>query len=192
VFVQSLNIRYHFDFKKGVLIMNQGVAHWFAVFTKPRQERTALAHLCRQDYECFLPMAENPYQRRSKRNSVLVEPLFPRYLFLKAVPEHQNLAPVRSTQGVVSMVRSGTHLVVVPPDVIQALHARMDHTSGLIRLSPVTVQPGDRVRVFDGPLAGVEGLFQAANGEHRALLLIELMGRQTTVEVDRLLLKKAM
>jgi len=90
------------------------------------------------------------------------------------------------------MVRSGTQLVVVPPAVIQALHARMNTITGLIRVEPVTVQSGDKVRVFDGPLAGVEGLFKAANGEQRALLLIELMGRQTTIEVDRLALQKAM
>jgi len=172
--------------------MNCTAPQWFAVYTKPRQERTAREHLCRQSYECFLPLAENPYQRRSKRDSPLIEPLFPRYLFLNATLEQDNLAPVRSTRGVVCMVRSGTQLVVVPPAVIQALHARMNTITGLIRVEPVTVQSGDKVRVFDGPLAGVEGLFKAANGEQRALLLIELMGRQTTIEVDRLALQKAM
>lgn len=170
--------------------MNQAAANWFAVYTKPRQERLALEHLYRQDFECFLPMAENPYQRRSKRKSVIIEPLFPRYLFLKAIPEFHNLAPVRSTRGVVTMVRSGSQLVVVQPEIIQALRARQSPSTGLIRLSPVDVTPGDRVRVFDGPLAGVEGLFQAASGETRAVLLIELMGRHTPVIVDRLLLQK--
>jgi transcriptional antiterminator RfaH len=170
--------------------MNQATANWFAVYTKPRQERLALEHLCRQNFECFLPMAENPYQRRSKRHSVRIEPLFPRYLFLKAIPEHHNLAPVRSTRGVVTMVRAGTQLVVVQPEIIQALRARQNPSTGLIRLSPVDVAPGARVRVFDGALAGIEGLFQASCGESRAVLLIELMGRQTTVTVDRLLLQK--
>jgi hypothetical protein len=44
--------------------------------------------------------------------------------------------------------------------------------------------------VFDGPLAGAEGLFEAGSGARRALLLIEMMGGLTTVEVDRLLLQK--
>ena len=171
-------------------MMNSAVAHWFAIYTKPRQERLALEHLQRQAYECFLPLAENPYQRHSKGKSPCIEPLFPRYLFIKAIPEHHNLAPVRSTRGVVGMVRSGTELTIVPPTVIQALHARMNAQTGLIRIDPVAALPGDRVRVFDGPLAGLEGLFQASCGEQRALLLIEFMGRQTTVEVNRLLLQK--
>ena len=73
--------------------MQTSQPNWFAVVTKPRQEQIALENLQRQDYECFLPLAENPYQRRSKKQ--IIEPLFPRYLFLNAIATIQNLAPVR-------------------------------------------------------------------------------------------------
>ena len=79
--------------------MHPGQSNWFAVVSKPRQEHTALENLQRQGFECFLPMAENPYQRRSKKHKRIIEPLFPRYLFLKAIASHQNLAPVRSATG---------------------------------------------------------------------------------------------
>ena len=85
--------------------MQEAQPSWFAVLTKPRQERIAQEHLCRQSFECFLPLAVNPYQKRGKKNKLLIEPLFPRYLFLRAIPEVQNLAPVRSTRGVNGMVR---------------------------------------------------------------------------------------
>jgi len=163
---------------------------WFAVYTKPRQEHIALAHLERQGFRCLLPMAINPYQRRSQKD-LRVEPLFPRYLFLNAITHRQSLAPVRSTRGVCTLVRFGLELACIPETVIRAILGRCDPDSGLVRLDPVQVEPGDKVRVFDGPLAGVDGLFQAENGEDRALLLIEIMGRQTRVEVDRLLLQKA-
>ena len=73
-------------------------ARWFAVFSKPRGEQTALVNLERQGFECFLPMALNPYQKISKRNGDRTEPLFPRYLFLRADPGRQSLARVRSTR----------------------------------------------------------------------------------------------
>lgn len=162
---------------------------WFAVYTKPRQEHIALAHLERQGFHCFLPMAINPYQRRSQKD-LRIEPLFPRYLFLNAIADRQSLAPVRSTRGVCTLVRFGLELACIPETVIRAILGRCDPDSGLVRLDPVPVEPGDKVRVFDGPLAGADGLFQAESGEDRALLLIEMMGRQTRVEVDRLLLQK--
>ena len=149
-----------------------------------------MAHLERQQFDCFLPMAINPYQRRTGRR-MRIEPLFPRYLFLHAVPDQQSLGPVRSTRGVVKLVRFGIQLAEVPERVIQAVRERCDPDSGLVRLDPIHVRPGERVRVFDGPLAGAEGLFEASRGELRAQVLINMMGRQTRVEVDCLMLQKA-
>ena len=163
---------------------------WFTVHTRPRQEHIALEHLERQGFSCFLPMAINPYQRRS-RHKLRIEPLFPRYLFLNATADQQSLGPVKSTRGVSTLVRFGSELAQVTETVIRAIRSRCDAVTGLVRLDPVPVVPGDRVSVFDGPLAGTKGLFQACSGERRALLLIEFLGRQVRVEVDRLLLQKA-
>lgn len=165
-------------------------ASWFAVFTKPRQERLALTHLERQRFRCFLPMAENPFQRRCGQSRG-AEPLFPRYLFLQALPRTQNLSLVRSTRGVVGLVRAGFELVQVPPAVIAALKSRQDEVSGLVQLAPDDVQPGQRVRVFDGPLAGLEGVFRERCSATRSLLLMSILGRESTVEVDSLLLQSA-
>ena len=170
--------------------MKAGKSNWFAVVTKPRQEQVALQHLQRQGFECFLPMAENPYQRRRKNKQAIIEPLFPRYLFLNAIAAFQNLAPVRSTQGVVSMVRFGTELAVIPEDVINAIKQRIVPDTGLIEIQPVLIKAGDKVRVFDGPLTGISGIVQEKNSENRILLLMELMGRPTRVEVDPLTLQR--
>jgi transcriptional antiterminator RfaH len=169
--------------------LNESQPSWFAVYTKPRQEHIALEHLERQAFRCFLPMAVNPYQRRSERKR-RIEPLFPRYLFLNAVPDQQSLGPVRSTRGVATLVRFGQKLASLPEPVIEAINDRCDG-DGLVQLDPVPVEPGDKVRVFDGPLAGLEGIFKERKGEKRALLLAKLLGTESTLEVDALLLQKA-
>ncbi len=166
-------------------------ANWYAVFTKPRQEQLAAAHLQRQHFECFLPMAINPYQRRTRHKHLRVEPLFPRYLFLNAIAGQQSLGPVRSTRGVCALVRFGIKLMTVPEEIIRSIKARVQPESGLIRLDPLPLNPGDRVRVFDGPFAGIEGILEAKTGAQRALILMDLLGGQTTVEVDSLLLQRA-
>ena len=163
---------------------------WFTVYTKPRQERTALENLQRQGFHCFLPMAVNPYQRRTERKP-RIEPLFPRYMFLQAIADQQSLGPVRSTRGVSSLVRFGVQLATMPEQIIKLISARRDPQSGLVQLEPVPVQIGDKVRVFDGPLAGIEGVFRERKGEKRALLLMSFLGTETTIEVESLLLQKA-
>jgi len=164
-------------------------ANWFAVFTKPRQEHVARENLERQGFECFLPMAVNPYQRRSECKP-RIEPLFPRYLFLNAVPDQQSLGPVRSTRGVCSLVRFGMRLATLSERVIETIQGRRDPHTGYVQLEPVPVATGDRVRVFDGPFAGIEGIFKERKGSNRALLLMSMLGTESTVEVDALLLQK--
>ena len=164
-------------------------ASWFAVYTKPRQENTARENLERQGFRCFLPMAVNPYQRRSA-GKPRIEPLFPRYLFLNASAKVQSLGPVRSTRGVANLVRFGMKLVEVPGRIIDLIEQRCDPETGLVQLDPVPVAVGDRVKVFDGPFAGIEGIFRERKGRNRALLLISMLGTESTVEVDSLLLQK--
>ena len=163
---------------------------WFAVYTKPRQEHIALINLERQSFECFLPMAENPYQRRSTKNETRREPLFPRYLFLHALPEIQNLATVRSTRGVVGMVRAGIELITVSESVISGLRARICPETGMIALDPIPLNNGDKVRIFDGPFAGLEAVLREHRSETRSLLLLKMLGTDTTIEVDSLLLQR--
>jgi len=169
--------------------LNNTQPSWFAVFTKPRQEHIALENLERQEFRCFLPMAINPYQRRSDKR-LRVEPLFPRYLFLNVIADQQSLGPVRSTRGVATLVRFGMELARLPEVVIQAVINRCDPKTGLVRLDPVPVSPGDKVKVFDGPMAGLEGIFKERKGEKRALLLAKLLGTESTIEVDALMLQK--
>ena len=162
---------------------------WFAVFTKPRQEKIALENLERQGFHCFLPMAVNPYQRCTQ-SKTRIEPLFPRYLFLNAIAQQQSLGPVRSTCGVHSLIRFGMKIATMSDQVIGMITRRCDPETGLVQLEPVPVEIGDKVRVFDGPLAGIEGIFRERKGERRALLLMSLLGSESIVEVDSLLLQK--
>jgi len=82
-------------------------------------------------------------------------------------------------------------LARLPETVIRAINSRCDPDTGLVRLDPVPVAPGDKVKVFDGPFAGLEGIFKERKGEKRALLLAILLGTESTVEVDAMMLQKA-
>ena len=164
--------------------------NWFAVYTKPRQEHTALLNLERQSFECYLPMAEDPHQRRSAGDKMRHEPMFPRYLFLNADTERQSLASVRSTRGVMGLVRAGFELIKIPASIIAGLKARSDPATGLIALDSIALNNGEKVRVFDGPFANLEGIFKEHLGRTRSLLLLEVLGRETVVEIDARMLQR--
>jgi transcriptional antiterminator RfaH len=151
---------------------------WFAVYTRPRQEHTALLNLERQGFECYLPVVNGR------------EPLFPRYLFLSAEPKLQSMAVVRSTRGVVGLVRAGCDLIKIPLLVIEGLKTRLQRAANMDALDCAGLNDGDKVRVFDGPFAALEGVFKENRGPTRSFLLLEILGRETSVEVDPLLLHR--
>jgi transcriptional antiterminator RfaH len=160
-------------------------AKWYVVFTKPKQEKLAEEHLCRQGYHCFLPFAKNPNKIRSRRVKVIVEPLFPRYLFIKVDTQTQSIAPVKSTQGVVNIVMFGNMLASISEKIIDQIQDQLNSESGLVELNPIEYKPGDKVRVLDGPLAGLEGTFNQTNGKDRVILLLNLLGSNTKVQVQK-------
>jgi transcriptional antiterminator RfaH len=51
---------------------------------------------------------------------------------------------------------------------------------GIAEVDPVNVQPGDVVRINEGPFSGLEAIFQQKlKGSERVAVLLEILGRQT-------------
>lgn len=157
-------------------------ARWFCVQTKPRAEAEAEAQLARQDFRVFLPRLRARRPRPARGVVTVVEPLFPRYLFLHADPLQQSLASVRSTRGVSGLVRFGGEPAVVPTRLIEALMAQAD-ANAIIDTPPETFAPGERVRVVDGPLAGLVAIYREPLGAARAVVLLELLGQPQPVSL---------
>jgi transcriptional antiterminator RfaH len=154
---------------------------WHLVHTKPRQEARAEENLARQGYAVYLPRALVTQRRRGKPQRQ-VEPLFPRYLFIRLEPGVDNWAPLRSTLGVSAVVRFGADAAIVPDALVAALQARED-SAGLCDLRQAPPEAGDRVLVVEGELAGFEGIFVTTDGDARATILLDIVGRATRVRL---------
>jgi len=156
---------------------------WYLIHTKPSAEGVAQVNLERQGYEIYMPRLLQSRLWRRRRHERIV-PLFPRYLFLRLREGCQPLAPVRSSVGVSGVVRFGSRYAVVADDVIGMLRSRADPLTGLHRLtSPTRLASGDAVRLAAGPFDGLEGVFERADGDERAVVLLKLLGHETPVRV---------
>lgn len=155
---------------------------WFAVQAKPRQESTAKEQLQRQGYHVYLPMMTVRKRRRTAWTTS-TEPLFPRYLFVNANISEQSLAPIRSTVGVSGLVRFGNALRPVPDAVVHYLQQAEAAQGAAPGEESWPFRAGDKVAVLEGAFAGLTAVFEGAQPEARAMILIELLGRQNTVEV---------
>lgn len=163
---------------------------WFAVCCKPRQELVAQENLARQGFHVYLPRIRIK-RHRSGRWLDVVEILFPRYLFIQVDTDTNSIAPVRSTRGVVGLVRTGHQPAVVADCVMDALRLRESADSGLHQDSRPLFYSGEPVRLAQGPLAGMEGVFVQEDGEKRVIVLLELLGQSNKISVDRDLVARA-
>ena len=152
------------------------MSHWYAVRCKPRQEAVAQENLARQGFDVYLPRLRTT-RRRCGKWVACIEALFPSYLFLRNDPSRQSMASVRSTRGAIDLVRLGGQPAVVPDTIIVNIQSREESASGLRQDDRSPIQTGDPVRVVDGPLAGLEGVFRQQDGERRVIVLLELLGK---------------
>lgn len=163
--------------------------HWYLVHTKPKQEKCALENLERQGYQCYLPTFPSEKLRHGLL-TVSDEPLFPRYLFIRLGQggSAKSWVPIRSTKGVSRLVSFGIEPAKVNDGLIELLRTQ----EASAQTEPERLfKPGERVRLIEVPFAGIEGIYQIADGECRVMVLIEILSKPVVVRVSPAGLRKA-
>ena len=157
---------------------------WYVVQTKPRKEREAEENLRRQAFETYLPWLQQA-RRRGGRWTKVIEPLFPRYLFVYMDIEQESVAPIRSTYGVSKLIKFGQHIQPLASEVIDFLKAHENPESGCCEREEKPLTKGDSVEIREGPFEGLAGIYEQSSGEGRAIVLLNYMGGQNRVTLPR-------
>jgi transcriptional antiterminator RfaH len=83
-------------------------------------------------------------------------------------------------------VRFGQAYAVVSNEVMEAVRERTQD------IRKTLFESGDTIRVVSGPLLGLEGVFEIADGEQRSFVLLEFMQKQQRVSVSTADLRAAL
>jgi transcriptional antiterminator RfaH len=158
------------------------MADWYAVNAKARQEFAAREHLERQAYRTHLPLVGTPRRLRGRWQS-LTMPLFPGYLFVELDMQAQNIAPIRSTRGVVGLVRFGNELPPVPSGLVEALRRSQPKDDQPLDLSQL-FKTGAPVAIVDGPFQGLKAIVEAGSSRDRIQVLLDLLGQANRVTLS--------
>lgn len=157
-----------------------GALEWYALAVKPRHDKAVSRTLEGKGYQTLVPLYKQRrrYATRSKDTAL---PLFPGYVFCR----FNCLArlPVLTTPGVIQILGAGR----VPTPVAEAEMASLQTALQL----PLSAQPvpflhtGQKVRITEGALAGVEGIILGFKQCLRLVLSITLLRRSVLLEIDR-------
>lgn len=150
---------------------------WYLVMTKPRQELVAYENLERQNFDPYLPKCLREKRVRGKYQNV-TEPLFPRYLFVHLDNENQDWAPIRSTLGVVKLVKFGVDAAIVSDSIIESIKNK-ENSDGKVRVGggEQLFKKGDTVQILEGSMSGMDAIFSHHLGADRVVVLLSLLGQ---------------
>lgn len=153
--------------------------HWYAAYTSANHEKRVADQLETREVEHFLPSYAS-VRRWKDRRVTLQLPLFPGYVFVRLAL--RNRLQVLQIPGVAKLVGFGTVPAPLPKDEIEALRTGL--AKGLHAEPHPFLTVGQRVRVKQGPLAGLEGVLLRWKGNWRVVLSLELIQRSVAVDVD--------
>jgi transcriptional antiterminator RfaH len=157
---------------------------WFALRTKPLTERRVATHLRRNNIEAFLP--ETP---PATAGSARPAPFFPGYLFVN-VDVTKTRSSAWLVPGAVYLVGYGDEPAPVPEEVIRLVRRQLELLAAN-KGRRARFQPGDPVRVTEGPFRDMVGIFDdgCSPGE-RVHVLLQALNRSLRLRLPVSALEK--
>jgi len=154
---------------------------WFCVRSQPKHERIVAGHLRQLEIEALNPRVR--YCRPTRYGPVsVIESMFPNYIFAK-FNWRTSLNTVHYARGGAGIVHFGCRWPTVPESVIEEIR-RLVGPEELQNGENDIFEPGDKVEIQGGALHGLEAVVtQVMPGQQRVAVLMDFLGRQTTVEL---------
>lgn len=151
---------------------------WYAVFTVPRSEKSAIRHLDLRHIESFLPTYETVQVWKNRQRKTIIHPLFPSYLFVHI--HRRERAHVLQSPGVLQIVGNSREPLPLQDSEIEFLRLSCSEK----KLEPYReLLVGEKVRIKNGTLQGVHGVLIRRNNNLRFVLTLELINQHAAIEV---------
>lgn len=153
--------------------------HWHVVYTSANHEKRVAERLSRRSVENFLPLYSSVRRWRDRRVTLQL-PIFPGYLFVRIAPCDR--LRVVQIAGVARFVCFNGTPEVLPDEEVTALKRSLELG---VRAQPhpyLTV--GRRVRIKNGPLAGLRGIVMRWKANWRVVISLDMIQRSLSVDMD--------
>ena len=140
-------------------------------------------------YEIVVPM-EDVVEFKQGRKQTVQKKVFPGYILVRCEMDDSSWFCIRNTPGVTGFVGQTNRGQKPTPlsrrEVETFLTAKGDGEAAPKRRTPkVEFEPGESVRVKEGPFADFNGTIAEINTDHMKLkVLVNIFGRETLVEMD--------
>jgi transcriptional antiterminator NusG len=158
-------------------------AQWFVLWTHSHCEQLVHDQLAARGFEVFLPTIKTWSRSKSARRAISA-PMFPGYAFVHHAIDKWTYIELVKTRGLVRVLgERWDRLASVADRDIESVR-RVVEADAPVMPFPF-LREGERVRITDGALTGLEGILVHVK-PHKGLLVVsvDLLQRSVAVEVD--------
>jgi transcriptional antiterminator RfaH len=172
------------DENQDLLVVPGADSNWIVVHTRPRCEKKLEDHCRREHIGVFLPLRRKTH-KYGARSRTFDSPLFSGYAFCVANKEQRShLRQNRYVANVLDVVDQA-------PFVQQLRQIRLAlETGNMVEVIPY-MEAGNRVRVTQGPLKGMEGIVQRVKSRTRVVISVDMIQQSMAVDVDSWMIQPA-
>lgn len=138
-------------------------------------------------FNVIVPKEKKIKIKDGKRKTV-EEKVYPGYVLVEMIVTDDSWYVVRNTPNVTGFIGAGTTPIPVSEKEIKSLMERMEEKEPKFKIE---VNPGDLVKIIDGPFKDFDGRVSEVDKEKgKVKVLVNMFGRDTPVELDSLQIKK--
>jgi transcription antitermination factor NusG len=165
------------DFEKSKKIIGK---NWFALYTKPRSEFKAAGQLENIEVHYYLPTVTS-LKQWSDRKKKITEPIIRGYIFIKADEKERLLA--LEQYSIVRCVTERGKPAIIPEWQIENLKKMLEYKGDFYVMNGLV--PGKKVRIKEGPFAGVVATYRESENDKTISVAIELLNRSVIAHLPR-------
>ena len=160
---------------------------WFVFYTKSRWEKKVNGYLQKFGFEPYLPI-QKVLRQWSDRKKKVDAPLFSSYIFVHEY-EHR-IQEVLKVPGISWNIRHNGRPAELRQNELEMIRRFIDSGLFIETTSEADLDPGDRVKVIDGPLRGASGYYTGPYSEKKFYVILETIDQVMRVSIDKRLLEK--
>ena len=154
---------------------------WLAAYVKMHHEKRVRDRLTELGIENFLPV-QNEVRQWSDRKKRVERVLIPMMIFVH-VDSAEQRAVLTHPSVLRYLVLRGEHTPTeIPEEQMNRFRFMLDFSDQPVSFNTTGLQPGEKVRVIKGPLAGLEGELVTIDGKSTVVVRINQLGC-ATVEI---------
>lgn len=148
---------------------------WLAAYVKMHHEKRVRERLSELGIENFLPV-QTEVRQWSDRKKRVEQVLIPMMIFVHVDTEEQRTVLTHPSVLRYLVLRGEHAPAEIPEEQMNRFRFMLDFSDQPVSFNTAGLQPGEKVNVIKGPLAGLEGEFVTVGGKSNVIVRISHLG----------------